>query len=243
MPPNIYIACASTKSRLIFRHATWLGISLGKISSSTPIRLILRDSNSGLDAIGLSSFYNRFIENRIKKSSRENTILVFCHDDIYIHDWNIGYCLEMGLSNFDIIGPIGCQQAKINQPGWASTVDEGGRNKFLPFSEIRPSGSLNHFDFTSIKPDVFHPIGVPCALLDGCFLAVRLSTLEESGLRFDERFLFHCYDADFCRQASSHNLKLGSWPILLSHQSGGEFGPCWEDAAREFKRKWCENQF
>jgi protein O-GlcNAc transferase len=200
---------------------------------------MLRDANQGAGAIGISEHYNKCIEALIRANADPETIIIFSHDDVYIHDWNIGLHLAEGLRRFELLGPIGCQKALSNQPGWASTLNERGRHMFLGFEKIRPSGSINHCDYLRIIPEVFLPIGVSCDLLDGCFMAIRLRTLlKYPNLRFDQQFRFHCYDSDFCRQALQLGLRVGSWPIHISHQSGGSFRDEWAKAAMLFQKKW-----
>jgi GT2 family glycosyltransferase len=70
-------------------------------------------------------------------------------------------------------------------------------------------------------------------------LACRSKTLLDNGLHFDERFNFHLYDLDFCRQAEQKGLRMGTWPISVIHESGGSFGsPSWKDGYQEYLGKW-----
>ncbi|NTV99117.1 MAG: hypothetical protein HGA70_08135, partial [Chlorobiaceae bacterium] len=95
-----------------------------------------------------------------------------------------------------------------------------------------------------------HPFGlvsnygaVPaeCELLDGVLLAAKKSVLTASGCLFDEGFDFHFYDMDFCRTARAKSLKLGTWPVSLTHQSGGNFGTeKWLESYRNYLDKWGE---
>jgi GT2 family glycosyltransferase len=78
-----------------------------------------------------------------------------------------------------------------------------------------------------------------CELLDGVFLAARKSALTAKGVLFDPRFDFHFYDMDFCRSARQRGLRLGTWPIGLTHQSGGAFGTeKWNDKYQAYLKKW-----
>ena len=43
--------------------------------------------------------------------------------------------------------------------------------------------------------------------LDGLMLACKSRVLHEKGIRFDERFDFHFYDLDFCRQAEARGMR------------------------------------
>ncbi len=76
-------------------------------------------------------------------------------------------------------------------------------------------------------------------ILDGVLLACRKSMLRDRRIRFDERFSFHFYDLDFCRTAIQADFKLGTWPIAITHQSGGRMGtPQWVDQYRRYLEKW-----
>jgi GT2 family glycosyltransferase len=77
--------------------------------------------------------------------------------------------------------------------------------------------------------------------MDGVFLAVKKATLLSHGLRFDPRFDFHFYDLDFCRTARDLGLRLGTWPIALTHQSRGGYNtPAWNEKARMYLEKWAD---
>ena len=69
-------------------------------------------------------------------------------------------------------------------------------------------------------------------------VAGQLNTIANTGLRFDSRFDFHFYDVHFCRTARSLGLRLGTWPIALTHQSGGSFGDDWRCSHAEYLAKW-----
>ena len=72
-------------------------------------------------------------------------------------------------------------------------------------------------------------------LLDGVLLAAKAATLLDGGVRFDPQFAFHFYDIDFCRTAARAGLRLGTWPIAVTHASGGRFGsPEWQAAAEAY---------
>jgi len=70
-------------------------------------------------------------------------------------------------------------------------------------------------------------------------LAARVSTLLDAGVRFDERFDFHFYDMDFSRQAVAAGLKVGTWPVAVTHASGGAFGTeAWREGMDLYLDKW-----
>ena len=110
---------------------------------------------------------------------------------------------------------------------------------------IQLSGAVSHGvrDATPHPPLVslgaYGPVSADCDLLDGLFLAARIESLRLCGVRFDEQFDFHLYDLDFCRQAKRAGLRLWTWPILVTHASGGAFcTPEWKAGARRYLDKW-----
>jgi GT2 family glycosyltransferase len=63
--------------------------------------------------------------------------------------------------------------------------------------------------------------------------------LREKHVRFDPQFDFHLYDIDFCRTARQKELRLGTWPIALTHQSKGSFGTeSWFARYEKYLAKW-----
>jgi len=83
------------------------------------------------------------------------------------------------------------------------------------------------------------PAPAECELLDGVFLAVKKSVLRARGVRFDPAFPFHFYDLDFCRTARQQGLRLGTWPICITHQSNGGFETAqWNAGYQAYLAKW-----
>ena len=74
---------------------------------------------------------------------------------------------------------------------------------------------------------------------DGLFLAVHSDTLRAKHVEFDERFDFHFYDMDFCREAEAKGLRLGTWTVSVIHESGGNFASeSWRAAYGRYLAKW-----
>ena len=89
------------------------------------------------------------------------------------------------------------------------------------------------------KVGFFGPIVAQVELLDGVFIAARKSTLRKSGVRFDERFDLHFYDMDFCRTATKAGLRLGTFPLAVTHRSNGDFFTAeWDDNYQRYFKKW-----
>ena len=228
----IFLVCASRTPRQLFERATLLGRSWRRLPKELRPALFLHPGNEGPQAVGLSEHYNAAID-----QLPTDALLVFVHDDIYLHDWFLIDQLQMGLKQFDVIGVVGCSHPFVNQPGWSVQIDSNGLARTV-ISQVGASGVINHFDPAHPHPDVFGLTRQEVELLDGCLLACYRSTLIEHQLRFDPCFRFHCYDTDFCRSARVKGLRLGTWPITVTHQSVGSYDTSWEIAARKFIHKW-----
>ena len=70
-------------------------------------------------------------------------------------------------------------------------------------------------------------------------MAARRRTLIENGLCFDERFDFHFYDLDFCRQAEAKGVTMGTAAIDVIHQSYGNYSTdSWRAGYAKYLEKW-----
>ncbi len=177
---------------------------------------------------GLAKLYNQAID-----ADNEHDILVFLHDDIWLDDYFVGQRVLEGLRTYDVIGVAGTRRRLPGQDVWAVVDYAAG------FDSRYLSGFLSHGTAELGLVNAYGPIPAPCELLDGVFLAARKSQLRQSGVRFDERFDFHFYDLDFCRTARAAGLKLGTWPVAMTHQSVGVFGSeSWIAARKVYFDKW-----
>ena len=230
-PGPLVLVCATTQTAAFFSRATLLGRCLESFPQATRPKLALAASNGGSNARGLPEIYNQAID-----SLPETALMVFVHDDLYLHDWNLHAQLLLALERFDVVGLVGCLEAAPDQPGWAFRLNEQGEPQKL--EGIPSSGSLNHFDPHRVQPDVYGPAPQACALLDGVLLAAHNHVLRRTGLRFDPQFRFHCYDTDFCRSAQQLGLRIGTWPLACTHASPGHFSGSWTRDAHLFLKKW-----
>ena len=59
-------------------------------------------------------------------------------------------------------------------------------------------------------------------------------------MRFDPAFTFDFYDLDFCRACEQAGLRLGTWPIAVTHESVGKgiSSAAWEAARAVYLAKW-----
>ena len=186
-----------------------------------------------LNKKGLPCIYNQAIE----AAKSDPAILVFVHDDVHLCDFFWAERIEYALSHFQIIGVVGNKRRVPMQPSWYYLDTNGTEDARENFS-----GKVGHG--TAFPPLSLNDYGPTCEevkLLDGLLLICHSSTLINNDLRFDERFDFHFYDLDFCRQAELKGLKMGTWSISVIHESRGNLGPQgWWKAYKKYFEKWGE---
>lgn len=223
--PLIDIISATRLPEQAFWQEAPLGISLRRLEWDR--RLVPRIAYA--NSRGLPDIYNA----RIDAADRAE-ILLFVHDDVWIDDHFLAARVIEGLAQYDVIGIAGNRRRLPRQPGWAF-ID----NAFTWDESKQLSGTVGHGEGPFGKLSSFGITPAPCELLDGMFLAARTSALVEQNVSFDPRFDFHFYDLDFCRSARDRNLRLGTWPIALTHRSMGSFGsPAWQQRYADYLRKW-----
>jgi len=160
---------------------------------------------------GLSKCYNRQLvpENLIK-----HDIVLFVHDDVYIDDLKLKGKLYTAIENvgYDIVGLAGASKIEIKKPClW-----------HLMSNREDWSGTVSHpVGGDKLMPTTFGPWPRRCLMLDGLFLAVDLKRALEVGWKFNENFTFHHYDVASCLDANKKKLKMGTYPIHVTHNSPG----------------------
>jgi GT2 family glycosyltransferase len=216
-----------------FTDATYLGRSLMRIPESLRPPLNIAFANVGPRAMGLGEIFNKALD-----ATDAQTNLVFLHDDVYLNDWFFAQRVREALGHFDVVGVVGSVNPDLTQPSWGLRFDKDlNATGWQP--GLQRSGAVNHFDYACPKLSVYGPTPLPCRLLDGLFIAINTAAVKKSGVRFDSRFRFHCYDIDFCRSATERGLRIGTWPISLTHNSGGSYGSdAFKQAARAYLKKW-----
>ena len=161
---------------------------------------------------GLSECYNRYLtpENLIK-----HDIALFVHDDVFIDDLKLKGKLYAAIENmnYDIVGLAGAKEIKISEPALWHRMSQ----------QRSWSGAVSHSIDNSSKTFVtsFGPWPSRCLVLDGLFLAVDLKRVLEVGWKFNEDYLYHHYDIASCIDANNKKLKMGTYPIHVTHHSPG----------------------
>ena len=226
MSAEIVIVAATARTKAQFEKQSVLAASLRRLAFDRRIKSAVTFKN----ARPLPAVFNEHIA-----ATRGSRILVFTHDDVWLDDYWLSTRLDEGLRRFDVLGVAGNRRRRRNQPGWAFTPE-------MQWDDPRHlSGGVCHPGRAEPAVSAFGPTPRRCQLLDGVFLAVSARRLLESKVRFDPRFAFHFYDLDFCRSAAARGLRLGTWPIAVTHSSGGAFGtPEWRQALAAYREKWMD---
>jgi hypothetical protein len=197
-----------------------LGQSLARLHNAEIVASIAYANTRGLPEV-----YNA----RIMDSTAD--VLVFVHDDVWITDNFLQLRIIEGLEKYDVVGVAGSKSLAPRQLLWW----KADRSSW--------SGCVAHGAQPLGRVDWFGTFG-PCELMDGVLLAVR----REHATMFDPQFDFHFYDLDFCRSARSMGLKLGTWPISITHAKPvgtvegdmGVFDESWKRNAARYLAKWRE---
>jgi hypothetical protein len=227
----IRLVCATRQHPDSFFESTALGRSLKMFNRQPEPQLQLFGSNP----LGLSTVYNI----ALKHAEQDPAILVFLHDDLYLCDFFWMEHIYEGLQEFDVLGLAGNTRRLPKQPAWAFATTEPN---FQWDDRRHLSGTVGHGKgFPCGNISIFGPPKQACKLMDGLFLVADSEVLRAKDVRFDERFAFHFYDMDFCREAELKGLRMGTWPISVVHESGGNFNsPGWREGYAKYLDKYGE---
>lgn len=247
----IRLVCATQRREADFWTNTLLGRSLNfyrQYASRFELRLFSENQR------GLPAVYNQALAEAHKSTPR---IMVFVHDDIHFLDLFWPESILEGLTQFDMIGTLGCKRHYQNQLSWVH-VWQGSEIVNPKRQDV--SGSVTHFsrgevdkgivETDRVRPDHFAPFGADLyfshfgpsgqqvVLLDGMLMACHSNTLFANDIQFDERFDFHFYDMDICRQFEAKGLRMGTWAVSVLHGSHGSYGEAFLKAYPAYAEKW-----
>ena len=181
----------------------------------------------------LTQVYNTVLPN----INYKNSIIVFVHDDVVIEELFFIEKLNEAMEKYDIVGLAGIK-SPINITPQKSLWHLMG-------SPEQMSGAVAHFtDDTCHSRFMTHFGTTPerVILIDGVFMAVNVERMLETGHRFDENCpaKFHFYDLNFCLDANKKGLKIGTYPIWITHKSHGlkKITPDWLEGQKYFLNKY-----
>jgi len=201
--------------------------TLLNISQPLPVRFHTNNKD------GLASVYNQYINKDFKDET-----LVMCHDDLYIDDLRLQDKIYKAFKTYDVVGLAGTTGPLNIKPPVLWHIMGGPRENYR--------GSVAHFKEKGNTKQLFSTgFGLTpdrVLLIDGLFMAVKVKTLLDNNIKFDETnpARFHFYDLDFCLQCNKAKLKIGVWPIWCIHASPGlqEYTPEFLAGQEWFIKKW-----
>lgn len=208
------LVCATRQPRAQFESDSMLARSLRQVGQITPLRVRLFEQNTR----ALGACYNEALA-----EAAPDDVLVFVHDDVSLDDWLCGWRVQEALMHFDVVGVAGNRRCQPRQPTWYLQPAPGASDSVAEaaWDHGQLSGAIMHLQQNGPALSNYGAMPAPVALLDGVFLAIRAGTLQKAGVNFDPELGFHFYDLDFCRRASAAGLRLGTWPIAMTHRSNG----------------------
>lgn len=221
MIENLRIVVATPFTEEEFKTKSKLYPSLKRLGLHEDL-IMITDNKTGLPSV-----YNRFID-----EENRDTYMVFIHDDVIIEDLYFTGKLKKAFEQYDIVGLAGAKQCDVAHPvsAWHIMSDRSSH-----VGEVaHPNGDLIH-------TSVFGPTPSRALIIDGLFMAAKVSRLLDTNTKFDEDFDFHHYDISFCLRANKNGLKIGVYPIRVLHFGMGEFNnPEWRKSAETFKKKYSQ---
>ena len=102
MPTPWYAVSVTRSHASEFDRGSLLGRSLNQMPQALRPQLHLRTENRGPAAMGLGEAYNAAIE-----ALPAEGIVLFVHDDLFIHDWFVAERLWEAMLRFDVVGLAG----------------------------------------------------------------------------------------------------------------------------------------
>ena len=159
------------------------------------------------------------------------------HDDVLINDHM--FFSKVINSEFDVIGNVGCLQY-IPPEDWSTRPflwTEACRGKASGFVLHKHPNIPNVF-----IPSSFGLSPLPCVWLDGQMLILNKKSIL-SGLRFCEDYTFDFYDGSLCFMARKIGLKVGTAPILATHESCGQGMMAHKEEYLESQRRFISTWF
>ena len=216
---NYHFIVATPKSREDFEKKSQMAFFLDKMTTikNTHYNIIF-DNKEGLPKI-----YNQFLTDEYKDKK-----LIFVHDDVIIDDLFWEEKLTIAFEKYDIVGLAGSKKCNL-----ASTVPAW----HLMCNKEDMVGEVAHSKDKKSWTTVFGPTDSRALILDGLFISVNVGRLLETNTKFDENFTFHHYDISFCLRANQNRLKMGVYPIKVTHFGLGDSmrTPEWSESASKFK--------
>jgi hypothetical protein len=218
---NYKIISATQKNQQEFQNESQISLSVDKLGISNKTKIIYENK------IGLPKLYNSFITDEYK-----DYFLLFVHDDVLIEDLFFEEKVFLAFEKYDIIGLAGAKKCNLNSQmsAWHMMCN---RSDMV--------GEVSHSKNKTYWTSVFGPTDSRALVIDGLFIGVNVERLLETNTRFDESFDFHHYDISFCLQSNENKLKIGVFPLKVTHFGLGDsmLSEQWKKSDIIFKQKYC----
>lgn len=213
MKNKIIIISCTQKNKEEFKH-TPLGKSIEKQHKLDNIfdSIIFTENKKGM-----SECYNSGMKEIMSSNDKiDDIIVIFCHDDLYLLDVFLKEKLEKSFETFDVVGVAGSSSfsLKNERVAWHFSPKESWSG-FVEHPYQNGGSEQTYMTY-------FGPVPKKVAIVDGLFIAVKLKSLIDNDVRFNEIFKFHGYDTAFCLECLKKNLKIGVAGIHTCHLSHGE---------------------
>ena len=166
-------------------------------------------------------------------------ILLFVHDDVRIEDAFLYEKLNAAIERYAVVGLAGASQVKLTPPiSWFSPTDRRSMSGAVAHPLYNGTTGLVDRRYTGMSS--YGTMPKNCVVVDGLFMAVDAKKIVDEGIQFDPNLGFHFYDIDFCLEAHTRGLSVGTWPIWVYHQSVGAsiVSQEWRDSQTKFLEKW-----
>ncbi len=217
---NYHFIIATPKSEEEFRKKSQMSFFIDKMTTIKKIQYTVIFNNKE----GLPKVYNKFINEKYK-----NQKLIFIHDDVIIEDLFWEEKLTIAFEKYDIVGLAGSKKCNLNSPMMAW---------HLMCNREDMVGEVAHSKDKKFWTTIFGPTDSRALIIDGLFMAVNVKRLLETNTKFDENFDFHHYDISFCLRANQNKLKMGVYPIKVTHYGLGDSmnSENWKNSSEKFKK-------
>lgn len=182
---------------------------------------------------GLPKVYNRFLKGEWDsfaslgppfEKGLDGSIVVFLHDDLEMLGANIESELNRWADEgFALMGLAGAARIRTSSPAiWMEMADRTTLSGVSIYHNARMNPQTGQMQNFPEQPFIgaYGPLQ-EVVVLDGLFLAVVVSAVQNANWTFDEDFDFHHYDLAACLRAREAGLRLRTVFVPVVHWSPG----------------------
>lgn len=185
------------------------------------------------EKLSLTKKYNLGIAEALKNDLKDNDIVIFAHEDLFLEDKSFAEKVELTFQEktVGLCGVVGCCSFDPNSGMWWANKPE---NLFGHCIQEYRTGESNHL----VKGTIGFTQSAIC--VDGLILMIRGKLLKD-GLRFDEQFNLNFYDISICLDILiKTDFKVAIADILVKHKSEGlgSLSSAWQDERKLMLQKY-----